>query len=125
MCGRTGTPASELREEGGPFALALWADGKRAGTLRWTLLWGEVPFLETLFIKEGERGKGCGRAAMRCFEELLRRKGHRGALLSTREDEGAQHFFRRLGYTDCGALDMSGFTPQKAKELFLYKAFDK
>ena len=118
---------SRVRTAGGERALRPRSLGGRqkGGHAALDALWGEVPFLETLLIEEGERGKGCGRAAMRCFEELLRRKGHRGALLSTREDEGAQHFFRRLGYTDCGALDMSGFTPQKAKELFLYKAFDK
>ena len=43
-------------------------------------------------------------------------------LTSTQVDEDAQHFYRKLGYKDCGGfvIDVTGF--QQAMEMFMIKA---
>ena len=44
------------------------------------------------------------------------------ALTSTRADEDAQHFYRKLGYKDCGGfvIDIQGY--EQPMELLLIKA---
>ena len=106
-----------------PFCISVWNAEKSIGSLKWTLLWGEVPFLEKIWIDAPERRKGFGTQAMTYFESMLARAGHTCALVSTRADEDGQHFFRKLGYADCGALDMHKFTQQSAAEIFLFKTF--
>ena len=104
------------------FCIAIGCGGEKIGELRWALLWGELPFLEKIILKEDRRGEGIGTRAMHYFERTLAQNGYKTLLVSTREDESGQHFFRKLGYKDCGALDMRGFAePQPAAELFLYK----
>lgn len=110
-------------EENAPFSLSVMQDGRQIGVIRWKLLWDEIPFLELIRLEEGERKKGFGTRALALFECLLKERKFRSVLVSTREDETGQDFFRKLGYRDCGGIDMSGFTAQKAKELFLYKNF--
>ncbi len=106
-----------------PFRLSVCnADGK-IGILEWNVLWGEIPFLEKIWFEPVHRHKGYGKQAMAYFEKMLSGKGYRCALVSTRKDEDGQHFFRKIGYRDCGALDMSGFTRQCAEEIFLFKTF--
>ena len=43
-------------------------------------------------------------------------------LTSTQVDEDAQHFYRKLGYKDCGGfvIDVTGF--QQPMEMFMIKA---
>ena len=104
------------------FFIAIGCGGEKIGELRWALLWGELPFLQKIILEEDRRGEGIGTRAMQYFERTLAQNGYKTLLVSTREDEGGQHFFRKLGYKDCGALDMRGFAePQAATELFLYK----
>ena len=43
-------------------------------------------------------------------------------LTSTQVDEDAQHFYRRLGYRDCGGLVMDVPGYEQPMELFLVKA---
>ncbi len=54
---------------------------------------------------------------MRRWEADMRELGHRLVLTSTQADESAQHFYRKLGYVDCGGLLLEG----QATELFLSK----
>lgn len=102
--------------------LIIAMKGEKIGIMHCTLLWNELPFLNHLIVSKELRGNGYGENALLLWENRLRIEGFRTALLSTRAAESAQYFFRKLGYTDCGALDMSGFTkPQADAELFLYK----
>ena len=43
-----------------PFCISVWNAEKSIGSLKWTLLWGEVPFLEKIWIDAPERRKGFG-----------------------------------------------------------------
>ena len=52
----------------------------------------------------------------------MKEQGHGMLLTSTQVDEDAQHFYRRLGYRDCGGLVMDVPGYEQPMELFLVKA---
>ena len=74
------------------------------GWLRWNLFWDNTPFMNMLYFLEGERGKGFGRQLVSHWEALMKAAGYALVMTSTQSDETAQHFYRRLGYVDSGAL---------------------
>lgn len=98
--------------------------GVPAGLLRYNLFWDSIPFCCLLFVEEAKRGQGGGRALMDHWEKEMRQKGHRLLLTSTRSDEEAQHFYRRLGYQDAGGLLLTAPGYQQPLELFLAKTID-
>lgn len=87
------------------------------GWLRWGLLWDEVPFMNRLHVDEHRRGEGVGRLLVGEWERARAREGHTTVMTSTVSAEPAQHFYRRLGYTDAGAL----FLPSESAEIFFRK----
>lgn len=99
----------------------LLLDGRRAGILRWNLFWDSIPFCTLLFVEEPSQSLGYGRAMMERWEADMRALGHGMLLVSTQVDETAQHFYRKLGYRDCGGLtvDIPGYA--QPMELFLAK----
>ncbi len=86
--------------------------------LRWGLFWDELPFVYFLQVLEGHRRQGIGRALTIAWEMQMRSQGHVAALTSTLSDEQGQHFWRAMGYSDCGVL----LLPGEAAELLLRKA---
>ncbi len=84
--------------------LVAEADGRFAGWLRWGLFWDNTPFMNMLFLLEEYRGKGLGKALVAHWEELMRHSGFGLIMTSSLSNESAQHFYRRLGYKDSGAL---------------------
>lgn len=97
--------------------LVAVADGEVRGLLRWGLLWDEIPFMNLLMVDPGHRRRGLGSSLVRAWEGVHAAAGHRMVLTSTQADEQAQHFFRRLGYVDSGAL----LLPGEPTELILRK----
>ena len=89
--------------------------------LEGSFLWENLPFLSLLFIREEHRGKGFGKLAMQHWESALKRQGFQMALTSTQSDESAQHFYRKLGYKDCGCLVINEGPLAQPAELFLSK----
>lgn len=79
-------------------------DGKGVGVLRYNLFWDSIPFLTLIYIDTEYHGKGIGKKAMAQWESKMRSMGHTAAMTSTQVDENAQHFYRKLGYADCGCL---------------------
>ena len=67
------------------------------------------------------RGKGFGRQAMAAWEEEMKTRGYEMVLLSTQADESAQHFYRKLGYLDCGCLVFQNTPLDQPMELFFRK----
>jgi len=92
------------------------ADGI-VGWLRFGLFWDELPFMNLLFVIDGERGKGYGRALCDFWENEMRSHGYKYALTSTLSNENAQHFYRKRGYKDCGSLIL----PEEPLEIILLK----
>ena len=88
------------------------------GWLRFSYLWDIIPFMNLLHVLETSRGKGFGRGIVEKWESDMFHSGADFVLTSTQADENAQHFYRKLGYQDCGAI----FVPnQVAAEVFLKK----
>lgn len=99
----------------------LLAEGKPAGLLRYNLFWDNTPFCTMLYISRAYQGRGYGRRLMEHWEADMKGQGYSVLLASTRTDEDAQHFYRRLGYRDCGGLVMDLPGCAQPMELFLVK----
>jgi len=93
------------------------AGGKPVGVLRYNLFWDNTPFCTHLYIKEDYRNRGYGKALMTFWENEMKSLGYKWILVSTQTDESAQHFYRKLGFGDCGGL----LAPDQPTELFLSK----
>ena len=74
------------------------------GFLKFHVIWESLPFIELLVILETERGLGYGTRAVREWERQMAERGFDLVVMSTQASATAQHFWRKLGYTDCGAL---------------------
>lgn len=98
--------------------LVARVQGDIVGCLRFGWFWDELPFINLLWVQEPFRRQGVGRALVLDWEARMRGQGHTLALTSTLANEPGQHFWRALGYEDCGAL----LLPGEATELFLRKA---
>ncbi|MDD3243239.1 MAG: GNAT family N-acetyltransferase [Eubacteriales bacterium] len=80
----------------------------RQGWLRYGLFWDEIPFMNLLWVMDGHRGEGWGRALVERWEADCRDAGYDRVMTSTQSNEDSQHFYRHLGYVDTGALLQSG-----------------
>ncbi len=100
----------------------LLEDGKPVGLLRHNLFWDNTPFCTMLFVDGNCRGKGFGKLLMQHWEADMKAQGYGMLLTSTQVDEEAQHFYRKIGYKDCGGfvIDIPGYA--QPMELFLIKA---
>lgn len=92
-----------------------------AGILRYNLFWDNTPFCNLLFIDEPYRKTGIGRELMRFWERDMQSRGYDTVMTSTQSDEDAQHFYRKLGYKDIGALMID----DGAAELFFVKRAER
>ena len=99
----------------------LTEQGEPVGLMHHCLLWDRMPFLNLLYIVEERRCMGFGKTAMKAWEEEMRKRGYQIALLSTQTDETAQHFYRKLGYVDCGGLIFQNTPFDQPTELFFRK----
>ena len=113
----TGFDEKVARHEG----YVLLADGQPVGVLRYNLFWDNVPFLTMIYLAEDARRHGLGREAMLGWEKEMARQGYDLLMTSTQADAEAQHFYRALGYKDCGCLvmDIPGY--DQPLEVFLAK----
>ena len=82
----------------------LLNDDKAIGLLRYNFFWDNIPFCTMLLIDKNFQNKGYGKKMMEFWENEMKLQGHKIVLTSTQVDEKAQHFYRKLGYQDCGGL---------------------
>ena len=103
----------------------LLVDNKPIGLLRYSLFWDNTPFCNLIYISNDYQGKGYGKMLMEYWENDMKSQGYGMLLTSTQIDETAQHFYRKLGYQDCGSLviDIVGY--EQPMELFLVKQSSK
>lgn len=90
--------------------LVMYKSGEFIGWLRFGMFWDNIPFMNMLYILDGHRRKGFGGELVRFWEGEMIKQGYRRALTSTQSDEQAQFFYRKMGYSDCGALLLPGET---------------
>lgn len=99
----------------------LLENSRPAGLLRYNLFWDNTPFCTMLFIEESSRKKGYGTLLMKHWEKDMKSRGYHMLLTSTQVDEEAQHFYRKLGYQDCGGFVIDIPEYKQPMELFLIK----
>ena len=87
------------------------------GWLRFGLFWDNIPFMNMLYILDGYRGKGYGTELVSFWEKEMAKVGYNCVLTSTQSNERAQFFYRKIGYTECGAL----LLPKEPLEMFFIK----
>lgn len=99
----------------------LLVSSRPAGLLRFNLFWDNTPFCTLIIIGGEYRGKGYGKQLMEYWEKDMKEQGYGMLLTSTQTDETAQHFYRKLGYKDCGGLiiDIPGYA--QPMEMFMSK----
>lgn len=99
----------------------LLVDNKQIGLLRYNLFWDNTPFCTMLYIDQKYQSSGYGRKLMEHWENDMKEKGYKMVLTSTQVNENAQHFYRKLGYKDCGSLiiDIEGYA--QPMEMFMIK----
>lgn len=100
----------------------LSRDGKPLGLLRYNLFWDNTPFCTMLYVDSDFQGQGYGRKLMEYWERDMKAQGYSMVLTSTQVDEQAQHFYRKLGYKDCGGFVVDIAGQEQPMELFLIKA---
>ena len=100
----------------------LSRDGKPLGLLRYNLFWDNTPFCTMLYVDSDFQGQGYGRKLMEYWERDMKAQGYSMVLTSTQVDEQAQHFYRKLGYKDCGGFVVDIVGQEQPMELFLIKA---
>ena len=100
----------------------MQVDEKIIGILRYNLFWDNTPFCTLLYIDEAYRGKGLGNKLMTHWESDMKSQGYGMLMTSTQVDEDAQHFYRKLGYKDCGGfiVDVPGY--EQPMEMIMIKA---
>lgn len=100
----------------------LLENKKPIGLLRYNLFWDNTPFCTMLVIALGYRGKGYGKKLIEHWEKDMKSQGYGMLLTSTQVDEEAQHFYRKLGYKDCGGFVIDIPKYEQPMELFLIKS---
>ena len=95
-------------------------DGRLLGWLRYGLFWDNLPFMNMLYVIDGERGNGLGTALCDFWEKEIKQLGYSLVLTSTQADERGQFFYRKRGYRDCGSLIL----PNEVTEIIMYKRLE-
>jgi diamine N-acetyltransferase len=116
-----GTVAGALRDardipEGRPWYRAIYADEQPVGFVM--LSWSVTPdppriigpwFLWKLLIDERHQGRGYGRDAVKLIADIARGYGAAQLLTScVLAQDGPEPFYRRIGFTPTGDLDVNG-----------------
>lgn len=115
------TQEAFLNKVRGRMAYILEEGDIPTGLLRYQLFWDNLPFCTMLYIEAEHRGMGYGSRLMTHWEKEMKMQGHKMVMTSTRADETAQHFYRKLGYQDAGGLLLPIPPYEQPLEIFFIK----
>ena len=109
---------TELREGIKAKRILIMFNGESfIGWLRFNLFWDNIPFMNMLYFLEDYREKGYGSQLASFWEQEMKKSKYNIVLTSTKSNEQAQFFYRRIGYVDCGSL----LLPNEPLEIILLK----
>lgn len=97
--------------------MVIKRDDVAFGWLRWGYFWDEIPMMSMLHIEDSYRQQGYGKQLVLAWEKRMAEQSHERVMTSTLANEPAQHFYRKLGYKDSGAL----LLPDEALEILFVK----
>ena len=97
-------------------------NGERIGAMVFNLIFDFVPFLTHMHLESEYQRKGYGTKAMAHWENEMRALGHKMIMVSTQVNEEGQHFYRKLGYKDMGAIVIDIPPYEQPLEMFMGKA---
>lgn len=103
-------------------AYIICARNKPIGIMRYNLFWDNIPFITLINIKETYQRKGFGKKAMMAWEDEMRNSRYKMVMTSTRVDEQAQHFYRKLGYSEKGVLAFDNTPFEQPEEMIMMKS---
>jgi len=112
----------KIRDERG---YVIIVDGEHGGVMRYNLIFDSFPFLTLINIEKRFQGKGVGKHAMLYWEKEMKKIGYKLIMTSTQINEEAQHFYRKLGYIDKGALFFDGTGYEQPQEVIMMKVLQK
>lgn len=84
-------------------------------------MWDSIPFLTLIYVEESSQGRGFGRIAIDYWEKKIKELNYPIVMTSTKVDEQAQHFYRKLGYIDRGSLFLDRTPLEQPQEIFMIK----
>ena len=87
------------------------------GWLRYNLFWDNIPFMNLIYLLEKYRRNKIEKKLIDYWENEMRKKGYKNVLTSTQSNEEAQHFYRKMGYTEIGGFKYL----EEAFEIIFYK----
>ena len=102
-------------------AYIISKSSKPVGLMRYNLLWDYIPFLTFIHFEKSYQRKGLGKKSMLLWEKEMRELGYKMVITSTRVDEQAQHFYRKLGYIEKGSLSFDNTPFEQPQEMFMLK----
>ena len=101
----------------------ILSENKRPiGLLRYNLFWDNIPFCTMLMIDRDYQRKGYGKKLMEHWEADMKSQGYGMLFTSTQVDKEAQHFYRKIGYKDCGGFVINVPKYEQPMELILIKS---
>lgn len=104
-----GEVAAYVREEGGKIVAGIYG-----------FCWGETLRVETLWVREDQRGRNYGTRLLQAAEDEGRRRGCKQVFLETHSFQ-APDFYKKQGYEVFGVLDDY---PAGHSQIFFKKRLD-
>ena len=98
-------------------------DGEPVGFLRYSLFWGDIPYMDMIRVNEDRRRQGVGTALLRQWEADMLACGARMLMTSSVEDElEPQAWHKSHGFQPAGRIH---FCPvDEVPEIFLIRPLD-
>ncbi len=95
-------------------------DGEILGFLRFSLFWGNIPYMDMIRVQDNHKRRGIGTAMLNFWERDMRARGAKVLMTSSVVHETEpQDWHKRNGFQECGQLTFGQHEP--TPEVFFVK----
>ncbi|WP_319518245.1 GNAT family N-acetyltransferase [uncultured Martelella sp.] len=102
------------------YLVAETEDGQIVGFLRFSRIWGTLPFMELIMVAPPFRRQNIGSRLLQGWETMMRQTGEKVIVSSSVASERVpQAWHRAQGFTEAGTLALGSF--QREREVFFLK----